>query len=252
MKNWQIIRQVRDDLTDYVVHFTRSSFVPPTLYQARDVLIQILRSGWINPTFAPMANRYKKVPQPTIRGPDPAVCLTEQPLSAVLKTPVTRYSHYGIAYHKVCLFDAGGRPVLYGSEQELGIRTWKGQPGYQEGKDIYTDGLPEHLQYLWVRYVPILPGRGEEYPIDFTWEREWRFKGPLKILLDTDWSRPPLGAIVVEKDTDVPVFSQLLDELSQSQPWALYLKQIVSLETAKRMLAAGDNRYARIETWPWS
>src|SRR5687768_3165021 len=81
MKDWQRIRQQRHDLTDYVVHLTKATcrqvdgkYVTRT---GRQVLKQILEDGHIKATFAPYRN---KDDQRTVRGPDPAVCLTEQPL----------------------------------------------------------------------------------------------------------------------------------------------------------------------------
>jgi hypothetical protein len=231
MRQWEAIRAARDDLTDFVVHFTRWEYADGQMYQAKDKLIAILRSGAIQPTFAPMSNRRSTTAKPTIQGPDPVVCLTEQPLSAFLNTPQTRYSHYGIAYHKVALFNAGGRPVLYGSENEL-----------------YA--LPDSLKYLWVRYEPVFPHRGNDHPVDFTWEREWRFKGALPVLLDTDL-RTPTGVIVVEKDADIADINAVREQLAAAgNEWARYLTRVISLETAKRNIAQGDSRYRRIETWP--
>ena len=167
MKDWERIRAEREDLTDYVIHFTRDRlwhdvvangqtpkvpFVP--FVPARDVLIEILDYGYIRPTYAPMNNQFCRDRRATVRGPDPAVCLTEQPLSAVVRMRALgiarRYSGYGIAYHKVALHSDGGRPVLYGTENEFGQ-------------------LPLHLQYLWVNYKPVMPGCSD-YPIDFTWD----------------------------------------------------------------------------------
>lgn len=231
MLHWEEIRAARDDLTDYVVHFTKHAFISHVHHPAKERLKLILRSGCIKPSFARMGNRYKREPQSTIKGPNPAVCLTEQPLAAFLKTPHKRYSNYGIAYHKVAIYNAGARPVLYAAESELAK-------------------LPDSLKYLWVRYMPIFPGQGE-YPIDYTWEREWRYDRDLKVLLDTDWMRPAKGAIIVERDDDVNEFGALLSELAESgNDWANHLTRILSLETAKRKIGEGDLHYCRIETWP--
>ena len=116
MKDWERIRDARDDLTDYVIHFTKNVFRPVS-QPARFTLAAILACGYIRPTFAPRPSRHINTPSPTIKGPCPAVCLTEQPIAAVLKMPGKRYSGYGIAYHKVPLYLAGGRPVLYGSKR---------------------------------------------------------------------------------------------------------------------------------------
>ena len=254
MRDWERIREKREDLTDYVIHFTKPVYGSTEYYSAKARLAKILRDGYIRPTFAPMPSRYRRTPAPTIKGPDPAVCLTEQPLWAFLETPTRKYSGYGIAYHKVPLFDAGGRAVLYGSERELGGRLREGEDGWEEGKEIYAGGLPRDLQYLWARYAPIIPGHGEAYPVDFTWEREWRIKPEppgLPIVLSTDWYEDATRAIIVERDEDVPVFRRGLKTLAcEGQKWAERTLLIVSLETAREKLKQGDRRYGRIDTWP--
>lgn len=254
MRDWERIRKEREDVTDYVIHFTRSSFGPTEYYLARNRLAKILCDGYIKPTFAPMKSRYRSTLQPTIKGADPAVCLTEQPLWAVVDTPHRKYSGYGIAYHKVPLFESGGRPVLYASDAELGRRLREGEEGWQKDKEIHAGGLPGELQYLWVRYAPIIPGWGDVYPVDFTWEREWRIKpvAPgLPIVLATDRYSSTRRAILVERNDDVPPFRRLLDKLAAAgHTWAKRVDLIVSLETARDRLYKGDRRYGRIETWP--
>lgn len=253
MKDWEWIRRERDDLTDYVIHFTKNYVKGPICQLARNSLAQILVCGYIRPTFAARPSRHASVPHPTIKGPFPAVCLTGQPIRAVLKMARRRYSGFGIAYHKVALYNAGGRPVMYGSERELGRPLRRGEPGWQEGKEVYTDGLPADLQYLWARYIPMMPGSNDD-PVDFTWEREWRVKTEsdgLPVLLPTDRGRPPTGIIVVERDDDVQYFRGGLAKLAAGgKDWAKQLNRIVSLETAERRLNDGDLRYAKLETWP--
>lgn len=180
MKDWERIRASRDDLTDYVVHFTRyraeRSEGRFRHVSARDVLIEILGTGHLRPDYAARSNMYSRTPRATVKGPQTAVCLTEQPLWAAIKSrdalTLPRYSGYGIAYHKYLLYAAGGRPALYALQSCLGRRLRSDEAGWEQGKDIFTGGLPADLQYLWVNYQPDLPGNCD-YPIDFTWEREW-------------------------------------------------------------------------------
>jgi hypothetical protein len=251
MRDWEQIRADRDDLTDYVIHFTKNRFKVPKFALARNVLVEILKSGFIQPSFAMLPSRHSRTEKPTVKGPYPVVCLTEQPISAVLKTNNSRYSNYGIAYHKVPLYDAGGRPVLYGTERELGKKI----QNCPEGVEIYEGGLPPELQYLWVRYHPLMVGDRNDYPVDFTWEREWRIKPPvngLPILLATDRLRPPTGVIIVQRDDDLVPFSEGIASLVENgHKWPIHLRRIISLETAARKLDQEDMRYARIETWPF-
>lgn len=65
--------------------------------------------------------------------------------------------------------------MLYGDKRELGKQIGSGEAGWQDDKEIFQGGLPPEMQYLWVRYHPLFPG-DDEYPVDFTWEREWRVK----------------------------------------------------------------------------
>jgi hypothetical protein len=258
MKTWEEIRAARHDLTDYVVHLTQKK---PNKTGVES-LLQILRSQAVLPTFGRKPLYGRTTTSITVKGPYPAVCLTEQTIAAIVKTlPIigSRYCGYGIAYHKVHLRQFGGGPVFYATEAVLGRKICKGEEGWEEGKEIYTGGLrPEH-QYLFVRYEPEMPGSGS-YPSDWTWEREWRvgregcFAGGLPLLLSCDWQNPPRGAIIVERDEDIPPVIACLDDIAQRGfEWASRLRRVVSLETAQRKLAPPDNdaRYARLETWPF-
>lgn len=270
MREWQRIRHERTDLTDYVIHFTKDrsfedaygNFQYDKMAPAISVFREILEHGFIRPTFAPIRNKTARTVNNTVRGPNPAVCLTEQPLSAVLvsrRCASSRYSGFGIAYHKYALFAAGGRPVIYGSPAILGRRIKEGEPGYRPGHDIYANGLPPEMQYLWVRYDPGNPA-WDEYPIDFTWEREWRLscndsKPGLAIALEEyGYGFPdhlPIGALIVEKDEQLEEFANLVATKAVSGlKWAKCIRRIISLETVKKHLDEGDKRYARIETLP--
>lgn len=68
----------------------------------------------------------------------------------VNKRGETRYSMCGIVVPKQWLFELGGRPVIYQTDEEY-------------------FGLPE--EYRW-RHVRFDPPNG----VDFTWEREWRIQ----------------------------------------------------------------------------
>jgi hypothetical protein len=249
MKDWQRIRLARTDITDYVIHFTKYRFSQSAKWQDRQgsaserhVFKEILDDGIIRPTFAPIRSKVAGTTSNTVRGPDPAVCLTEQPLSAVLvtrKCASSRYSAFGIAYHKYALFQMGGRPVIYGPDAILGNRIEKHDPDYEQGKEIYAGGLPKDLQYLFVRYKPTI---GDGYPIDFTWEREWRIKchDGLPVYLQ-NWeagytAETPVCALVVQKDEDAAKVRKYLEARAvEGVARAGKLKRIVSLETAARM-----------------
>src|SRR4051794_4084442 len=104
MKPWKRIRDARLDLTDYVIHLTKRRGLTKgqKSLDGRERLLKILDDGYIQATFAPRNNQFQlrdDPPNPTVRGKDPAVCFTEQPLWALLKSLdifPSRYEGYGI------------------------------------------------------------------------------------------------------------------------------------------------------------
>jgi hypothetical protein len=93
-----------------------------------------------------------------IKGQFPCVCFSEAPLTTLPNGLVNEeyYSHYspfGIMVSKRWLFGQGGRPVIYETDQEY-------------------DNLPETHRWRHVLYEQ----RPHSFPVDFTWEREWRIK----------------------------------------------------------------------------
>jgi len=174
MKDWERIRKERTDITDYVIHWVRpryeGGYVKPLT-----TLLNIIECGYLKPGFAPRSSFYDRSKRPTVKGPHPAVSFTEQSFENFLKSCKilpSRYSPYGIALYKRALYQYGGRPVIYGSEDLLGERVRPGESRYEEGKEVYKNGLSKDYQYLWVRYEPIPNMDG--YVVDWTHEREWR------------------------------------------------------------------------------
>lgn len=238
------IREAREDMTEYVIHITSSI----------NALIEILRAGKINASFSQMGNIYSARVKPTVRGPWPAVCFTDQPLWALIDTVNTcggRWSGYGIAVHKVPLFRAGGRPVWYMSPGDMGSELKEGQKHYKKGCRIHGGKIPPDLQFLCVAYQPDY-SYTHNSQIDFTWEREWRYisKRNNSFSLWTPWGRKP--AIVVKDDEDKEIIRKELKKLtSEGKEWADKFRGIISLETAQRRLEDGRTRHGRVETWPF-
>lgn len=85
-----------------------------------------------------------------IKGNFGCVCFTEAPEAEFHKIK-SKYSPFGVQVPKKWLFEKGGRPVIYQTNEEYEL-------------------LPDNLKWRHVRYEP-----NGEPPIDFTWEREWRF-----------------------------------------------------------------------------
>lgn len=175
MKDWERIRKERTDITDYVIHWVKRRYEEGE-NKTFITLLEIIKCGYLKPSFAQRSSiLYDRSKRPTVRGPYPAVSFTEQTFENFLKSCEilpSRYSPYGIALYKRALYQYGGRPVIYASEDILGERLRPNEPGYEEGKEIYKNGLPKDYQYLWVRYEPIPNMDG--YVVDWTHEREWR------------------------------------------------------------------------------
>lgn len=132
---------IRDDVSNKLVHLVKGNSFP----EAYDIF-----NGILNESLFRGGNG-------CIRGGFKCVCFSETPISKlgyILSNPMAhgmRYKPFGFMVDKSWLFEKGGRPVIYQSNDEY-------------------DALPELLKYRHVTYEPNDPQK----PIDFTWEREWR------------------------------------------------------------------------------
>lgn len=260
LADWERIRAERSDLTDWVIHYTKPIVRPEATTSAIDVLKKILEDGFLIPSSGIRRRTSVGDTQPTIRGPRPAVCFTEQTLGAFAKSCEVlpgRYFGYGVALHKWPLYNYGGRPVIYGDEGLL-------------------ERLSDDDKFLWVRLQPI-PHNVFGSPIDWTHEREWRIvpkryihtglgewpDDKLLILLPpvfiNDEFQEDLPVIIVPTDAQarqlgawialLPQFredNQLLYRVREK----LHSLTIVSLEEVRRKLHQGDTRWNKIETLP--
>ena len=131
----------RFDISDKLIHFTSGESEDDAFARLRAIVSQRRLIG----------GSYM------VRGGYRCVSFTEAPIEAfvdafVQRFPFTRYSQFGLMFHKSWVYDRGGRPVIYQPDIDFGI-------------------LPEELRWRHVRYEPT----GEQ-AIDFTWEREWRMR----------------------------------------------------------------------------
>jgi hypothetical protein len=138
--------------------------MPPDA-DALSVLLRIMDDGHIRCGWSLRNGRA------TIYGPRAACCFTEMPLYALLHYARGRGNSlavdcYGIALPKRELFAAGGRPAIYGlsgQHQESGDDKWP--------RRLHPNcGIAEWEQY---RYVAMK--LGDDHPIDWSHEREWRW-----------------------------------------------------------------------------
>lgn len=172
----------RHDHTRWVIHFVRgrtpSQDAPPEDLpdplanelepeaDAFQVLKTIVRLGGILPGYSFRKGRT------TIYGGKPAVCVTEMPLYSFAMYARDRSSKgnasaYGVAFLKSELFDAGGRPAIYGLALD--------NPGYimndPTSRILKDEALPRTEQF---RYVAYNPSRTTAL-LDWSHEREWRW-----------------------------------------------------------------------------
>lgn len=130
------ILNLRSDMSDYVFHFTKGPHV-----KAKTTLAKILGD--------------KKLIANSITG---VISFTEAPLTILIEMfnhfetfPTPMYSPYGIAIKKDIFFKLGGRPAIYGDDNDF--RT-----------------LDQSMKWRYVQYLPNTN--------DFSWLREWRIKTP--------------------------------------------------------------------------
>jgi hypothetical protein len=130
---------MRDDLSNKLIHFTKGSDK-----EAADVFLKI-----INECHLIGGTGF-------IRGGYRCVCFTESPIGKLAHILANRdmynftYAPFGIMVDKLWLWNKGGRPVIYQSDNEYEL--------------LHIDQKYRHKRYE--------PDKG----IDFTWEREWRIK----------------------------------------------------------------------------
>ena len=138
---------MRDDITTDLVHWTKGECEQ----QAFDALCSIISQLKIYGSSR------------EIKGGFNCVCVTEAPTKK-FHLDWSRYKQFGIKFSKNWLFERGGRPVIYQTNEEYEL-------------------LNEVQRWRHVRYEPL-----KAQPIDFTWEREWRINTECLALEDSKFS----------------------------------------------------------------
>ncbi|HGM7285266.1 TPA: DUF4427 domain-containing protein [Stenotrophomonas maltophilia] len=225
---------VRFDLSDYLIHFFRdidmsgkNAILLPehmawhTLIEG-DFLASVLmlraalRNGRLWATWS-----YRKGAR-TIYGPNPAVCLTDMPISAFVESSRERHARgeamgeVALVFPKRALRDLGAHPAIYGLSES--VSDWpKGKGGSE--RIIPTNFLPLAEQYRYVSY---------NHSTDWTHEREWRWPcrvpDPFATGDISDWEEIPgldfyklgikgIGAIVRSHDQANLIISDMLTKI---------------------------------------
>ena len=130
---------IRDDLSNRLIHLTKGS-----MSNAKTTFFKIISDNKLIGTSS------------SSKGTDKVICFSEAPISKIAQIIASdniekmRYRPFGFMFEKLYLFEKGARPAIYqtGSEYKM---------------------LKEEQQYRHVKFEL-------NNNIDWTWEREWRYK----------------------------------------------------------------------------
>jgi hypothetical protein len=121
------IMQKREDLSDYLFHFTKGE-------QGLATLNKIIESNAVIDI-----------------GNKGVICFTEAPITLLSpmfdifnRYPQPMYAQYGIAIHKEHLYNLGARPVIYGTKDEVDLLDAKLRWRFEEY-------IPNKKDFTWLR-----------------------------------------------------------------------------------------------------
>jgi len=182
----------RVDISPYLVHFTKGENNEDAFKRLQKII----------------AERRLIAGTQFIKGNYSCVCFSEAPLAMLTGGLVnqeyySRYSPFGIMVSKEWVFAHGGRPVIYETEQEY-------------------DDLPDTHRWRHVLYEL----REGFFPVDFTWEREWRIRcdqlefderSAMIVLPDSKWAKRLIAQHDEEQDWFVAQYRQLMGDTIAEQ-----------------------------------
>jgi hypothetical protein len=182
---WRNRLNNRNDMAARITHLTRGNDAEDAFKNLWKILVDKKLNGSGNSGF--------------INGERKAVCLQELPLSAIAEnlryeeilSDKIRYSPFGVRFHKMFIYNKGGRPVIY------------------ENKEIMKKLLPENEYW---RIVDLDLTDSKSF-VDWTHEREWRVPGELSfsynnievIVKDSSYYRKLVEQCIKTKRTDILV-----------------------------------------------
>lgn len=179
-----MLNNIRFDLSDYLIHFFRDvdqSTPDGILFPEHARFNNVAESSMLDSLFLMRcALRHNKLfatwsfrnGRPTIYGKSPAVCFTDMPLAAFVQSSNERLARgenvgrYAFMMPKAAMFSLGARPVIYGLSQPA----WERKDAHPY-RVFDNDILPIGEQYRYVAY-----SIGDVKTIDWTHEREWRWR----------------------------------------------------------------------------
>lgn len=225
---------------------------------AYTVLCKIIADGHIRASWA-----FRKG-KPTIYGPRAAVCFTEMPLHALVdyakRRRETDVGCYAVGLLKSEVFEAGGRPVIYGLSTRIPEldRTGRVWPRKLDP----SCGIAEQEQYRYVSTTLSGPRR-----IDWTHEREWRWADHhdecwcpgLPVWIHEEPHSFSQALVVVQTDQEASGILDLLKQLHDSGGNEFMVEFdlatldqtfVVSLEQLRNELSDDALRTLRLEDIP--
>jgi hypothetical protein len=156
-----------DDISDYVVHFTKPSNNRDQYDNIMSILWhRVLKAGGpfgFAKSWAPDGNSQR------------SVCFSEIPLHRLERLADSR-GDYGIGFTKRFLIERGGGPVWY---------VEKDGPAYAALQQLRQRAASKPDDPIW-RITPLIDAPGD-YPkgkYRFEWEREWRCVGSLRFAVE--------------------------------------------------------------------
>lgn len=179
-----MLNNIRFDLSDYLIHFFRDvdqTTPDGILFPEHARFNNVAESSVLDSLFLMRcALRHNKLfatwsfrnGRPTIYGKSPAVCFTDMPLAAFVQSSGERLARgenvgrYAFMIPKAAMFSLGARPVIYGLSQPA----WELKDAHPY-RVFENNILPLAEQYRYVAY-----SIGDVKTIDWTHEREWRWR----------------------------------------------------------------------------
>ncbi|WP_377190736.1 hypothetical protein [Ruegeria meonggei] len=155
----------RDDISQWLVHFTKQGWSGSQLEPADVVLRRIINSRSVQASKADAITRYH---------PSGAACFYDVPpqnWTELIQTNPSGRQPYGIIVSKAAFWARGGRPAIY-TENPL-------NPMWPQNE----------------RFRLITTALDQPNPIDWTHEREWRVPGDLPLDFQSLWWWPCVAQI---------------------------------------------------------
>jgi hypothetical protein len=175
------VTEMREDLSRFVVHLTRNDKTEGGA-TARKNFLDILEERTILASrshclHGRQVHQLTKAQQKSFK----VACFTEVPLNQIrfltrkIDGRSIKLSSYGFVFSKKFLIEKGAQPAIY-------INNYSGNTHLREAVDRIWERAKadDFTDSIW-RLLPFVNIMHSGY--DFTWEREWRTRGPLKFRL---------------------------------------------------------------------